>query len=134
MINTFARATIIQLYRRHKLFKHNYPISGRFNKILFKLLNIMFHAPMGRFQLGLIYCFTYFSTVVPFNSCVFLYCRPFVVNATFSTGLVVSSVSWLGQLTVGVYMSTFLDTSFLCSCKIMRVFFHYLSCFCFCCM
>ena len=28
--------------------------------------------------------------------------RPFVVNATFSTGLVVSSVSWLGQLTVEV--------------------------------
>ena len=25
----------------------------------------MFHAPMGRFQLELIYYFTYFSTVVP---------------------------------------------------------------------
>ena len=34
------------------------------------LLNIMFHAPMGRFQLELIY-FTYFSTVVSSNSCVF---------------------------------------------------------------
>ena len=44
----------------------------------------MFHAPMGRFQLELIY---YFSTVVPSNSCVFLSCRSFVVN-TFSTGLV----------------------------------------------
>ena len=36
---------------------------------------------------------------------VFLSCRPFVVNTTFSTDLVgvqVSSVSWLGQLTVGV--------------------------------
>ena len=31
-----------------------------------------------------------------------LSCRPFVVNATFWTDLVVSSVSWLGQLTVGV--------------------------------
>ena len=31
--------------------------------------------------------FSYFSTVVPSNSCVFLSCRPFVVN-TFSTGLV----------------------------------------------
>ena len=35
----------------------------------------------------------------------FLSCRPFVVNTTFLTGLVgveVSSVSWLGQLTVGM--------------------------------
>ena len=51
------------------------------------LLNIIFHAPMERFQLELIYYFTYFSTVVPSNSCVFLSCRPYVVN-TFSTGLV----------------------------------------------
>jgi len=61
----------------------------------------MFHAPMGRFQLELIYYFTYFYTVVPSKSCVFLSCRPFVVN-TFSIGLVgveVSSVSWLGQMT-----------------------------------
>ena len=60
-------------------------------------------APMGRFQLELIYYFTYFSTVVPSNSFVFLSCRPFVVNTIFLTGLVgveVSSVSWLGQLTV----------------------------------
>ena len=35
----------------------------------------------------------------------FLSCRPFVVITTISTGLVgveVTSVSWLGQLTVGV--------------------------------
>ena len=54
---------------------------------------------MRRFQLEIIY-FTYFSTVVPSNKCVFLSCRSFVVNTTFSTGLVgveVSSVSWLGQ-------------------------------------
>jgi hypothetical protein len=44
---------------------------------------------------------TFFSTVVPLTSC-FHSCRPFVVNATFRKGLVVSSVSWLGQLTVGV--------------------------------
>ena len=51
----------------------------------------MFLAPMGRFQLELMYYFTYFSTVVPSNSCVFL-----------STGLVgveISSVSWLRQET-----------------------------------
>jgi hypothetical protein len=34
------------------------------------LLNIMFHAPMGRFQLELIYYFTYFSTIVPSIICV----------------------------------------------------------------
>ena len=34
------------------------------------LLSIMFYAPMGRFQLELIYYFTYFSTVVPSNICV----------------------------------------------------------------
>ena len=33
------------------------------------------------------YYFTYFSTVVPSNSCVFLSCRSFVIN-TFSTVLV----------------------------------------------
>ena len=60
----------------------------------------MFHAPMERFQLELIYYFTYFSTIVLPNSCVFLSCKSFVVNTTFSTGLVgveVSSVSWLRQ-------------------------------------
>ena len=49
------------------------------------LLNIKLHAPMGRFQLELIYCFTYFSNVVPSKMCVFHSCRPSVVNTTFST-------------------------------------------------
>jgi hypothetical protein len=65
----------------------------------------MFRAPMGRFQLELIIYFTYFSTIIPINSCVILSCRPSIVNTTFSTGFVgveVSSASWLGQLTVGV--------------------------------
>ena len=31
----------------------------------------MYHAPIGRFQLELIYYFTYFSSVVPSNICVF---------------------------------------------------------------
>ena len=39
---------------------------------------------MGRFQLELFYYFTYFSYRRPFNVCVFLSCRPFVVNTTFS--------------------------------------------------
>ena len=41
------------------------------------LLNIMFHAPMGRFQLELMYYFTYFT-----NICMFHSCRPFVVLTT----------------------------------------------------
>ena len=52
------------------------------------LLNVMFHARMGRFQLELIYFITYFSTVVPFIRCVLLSCRPFGFNAIFSAGLV----------------------------------------------
>ena len=46
-----------------------------------------------------------FSTVVPSDICMLLSCRPFVAITTLSTGLVgveVISVSWLGQLTVGV--------------------------------
>ena len=46
-----------------------------------------------------------FSTVVPAIIFVFLSCRPFVAITTLSAGLVsveVTSVSWLGQLTVGV--------------------------------
>ena len=35
------------------------------------LLNIMFHALMGRFQLELFIFITYFSTVIPLTSCVF---------------------------------------------------------------
>ena len=45
-----------------------------------------------------------FSTVVPSIIFVFLSCRPFVAITTLSTGLVgveVTSVTWLGQLTVG---------------------------------
>ena len=64
--------------------QHRY-IYSQYNH-LFILLNIMFHAPMGSFQLELIYYFTYFSTVVPSNICVFLCCRPFVVNTKLSTG------------------------------------------------
>ena len=44
--------------------------------------------PTNKVYLKLIYYFTYFSTVVSPNSCVFLSCRLFVVNTTFSTGLV----------------------------------------------
>ena len=52
------------------------------------------------YLLELIYYFAYFSTALPSNSCVFLSCRPLVVNTKFSKGLVdveVSPVSWLGQ-------------------------------------
>ena len=36
----------------------------------------------------LIYYLTYFSTIVPSKSCMFVSSRPFLVNATFSKGLV----------------------------------------------
>ena len=54
---------------------------------------------MERFQLELIFFFPLFSTIVPSNSCMFPSGRPFVVNTTFSTGLMgpeVTSVPWLG--------------------------------------
>ena len=38
--------------------------------IILSVLNIMFHALLGRFQLELIIFITYFSTVVSFTSCV----------------------------------------------------------------
>ena len=44
-------------------------------------------------HLELINYFTYFSTVIPSNSRVFLSCRPFVVNTTFSTSLMGVEVS-----------------------------------------
>ena len=37
------------------------------------------------FSLNLFVVLPLFSTVVPSNSCMFLSCRPFVVNTTFST-------------------------------------------------
>ena len=73
-----------------------FKINSNIVKVNLILLNIMFHAPMRRFQLELTYYFTYFSIVIPSNICVFLSCRLFVVNTTFSTGLVgveVTSVS-----------------------------------------
>ena len=50
----------------------------------------------------IIYFYYLFFRRCPTHKLCFLSCRPFIVNVTFSTGLVVSSVSWLGQLTVGV--------------------------------
>ena len=48
----------------------------------------------------------------PTHKLCFLSCRPFVVNATFSTGLVgveVSFISWRGQLTVGVQINDYFN-------------------------
>ena len=58
------------------------------------------HEPSGWVRINL----PLFSTVVPAIIYMFLSCRPFVAITTLSTGLVgvdVTSVSWLGQLTVG---------------------------------
>ena len=40
--------------------------------------------PDGKISVELINFINYFFTVVPFNSCDFLSCRPFTVNTTFS--------------------------------------------------
>ena len=55
---------------------YNLDITFRLDGAVVKsiLLNIMFHALMGRFQLELFIFITYFSTVVPFTSCVFFHC------------------------------------------------------------
>ena len=66
-----------------------------------KLLNIMFHAPMGRFQLEFIYYITYFSTIVPSNSCVFLSCMPFVDNDERPTGKKHTTVGWINSGKIG---------------------------------
>ena len=53
------------------------------------------------------------------NQLLFLSCRPFVVITILSTGLVgveVTSVSWLGQLTVGVQITDY------CNCWIIQNF------------
>ena len=50
------------------------------------LLNIMFHALMGRFQLELFIFNTHFFYRRPTHKLCFLFCMPFVVNTTFSTG------------------------------------------------
>jgi hypothetical protein len=52
----------------------------------------MFHALMGRFQLELFYLFFHRR---PTHKLCFVSCTPFIVDETFSTYLVVSSVSWL---------------------------------------
>ena len=67
---------------------------------ILKKYNVL--APMGRFQLELIYLYFPPSSHLVY---LFLSCRPLVVITTLSTGLVgveITSVSWLGQLTVGV--------------------------------
>ena len=61
------------------------------------LLNITFHAPMGIFQLELIYFYYLLFHRRPIQCCVFLSCRPFVVNVTFSTSVEVSLSPGLGS-------------------------------------
>ena len=56
----------------------------------------------AKISVRIIYFYYLFFHSRPNHKLCFLSCMPFVVNATFSTGLVVSSVSWLWQLTAGV--------------------------------
>ena len=69
----------------------------------------------GKISVRINVLFCLFFTVVPSNIFVFLSCRPFVVNITFSIGLMgveVFSVSWFGQLTVGVEITDYCNCWF----------------------
>ena len=66
----------------------------------------------GRFQFGLFIFITYFSTVVPFNSCVFFPVDLSSLMRHFEQvlkGVEVFSVSWFGQLTVGVQITDYFN-------------------------
>ena len=82
---SFANITVYTSFVFYSL-KSLYSSSLKTIKTCFKLihLNIMFFEQMGRFQLELIMFLINFFTVVPFNSCVFLSSRSFVVITTFS--------------------------------------------------
>jgi hypothetical protein len=66
-----------------------------------------------RYQLELFIFITYFFHRRPSHKLCFS-CRPFVINATFSTGLVVSSVSWLGQEFKSLIISIIDFRNFFC--------------------
>ena len=104
-LHLFVHVTDKGVTAAHKRYREGYYLSEkRFVKYGFHTIisgsRLFLHViPLFRINLRL------FSTVVPSNICMFLSCRPFVVITTLSTGLVgveVTSVSWLGQLTVGV--------------------------------
>ena len=68
-------------------------------------------------------------TVVTSNICLFHSSKPFVVNTTFSTVLVgveASSVSWLGQLTVGDWITDYSNywVSKFCCCFVLEFKSH----------
>ena len=73
-----------------------------------KLLNTFkYHVSCtdGKISVRIIYfCYLFFNHCTTHELC-FLSFRPFIVNVAFSTGLVVSSVSWLRQLAVDSWMS-----------------------------
>jgi hypothetical protein len=74
------------------LLQNHFPAHSSDEKIFGQIIFVRFNLPL-------------FSTVVAPSIFLFLSCRPFVAITTISTGLVgveVTSVSWLGQLTVGV--------------------------------
>ena len=63
----------------------------------------------GKISVRIIYFYYLFFHRRPPHKFWFLSCRPFVVNAKFSTDLEVSSVSWLVQLTVGVWITDYFN-------------------------
>ena len=72
------------------------------------LLDIMLHALMAKFQLALFIFITYFSTVVPLTGFCFFPAGLSSLTPHFKQvllGVEACSVSWLGQLTVGVQIT-----------------------------
>ena len=66
-------------------------------------LYLLFFIFQPYISVGIVYFYYLFFPPSSHLQVVFFFsCRPFVINATFSTGLVVSSASWFRQLTIGV--------------------------------
>ena len=64
-------------------------------------------------KIKIIYFYYLFFHRRPIQKLCFLSCRPFVVNATFSTGIADSFVSWFWQLIVGVFQLLGFEISLL---------------------
>ena len=86
-------------YSENQIFINNLPLCvvNIKTQVFSILLNIMFHAPMGRFQLELPFSPSSHSIVVFFPIGLSSLLRHF---QQVLLGVEVSSVSWLGQLTV----------------------------------
>ena len=93
LAHIYAKSTLSTPSAQGVLFNHGKTI----------LLIIMCHAPMVRFQLELIYCFTFFSTVVPSNICRYFSLRLSLLIQHFQ------QVLWVLKLLLSPAHLSFLD-------------------------